>query len=123
MQDTTLNMMVYRLFMMAAICFAAYISMSNANCNLKIQTCAVSCQPNSQARIDCETKCGAKLTDPAITPDGKMCIGNCLREFVNDCMGDCTENCNDEPWIWENLSTPKQWTKFKHRLLFTISQC
>ena len=78
---------------MAAICFAAFTSMSEANCKLQLEACNISCASNNQTKRDCETECNEEASEaaenPAVTFNGTVCVDICFGTWEVDCNGEC----------------------------------
>ena len=78
---------------MAAICFVAFTSMSDANCNLQFETCNDSCASNNQTKFDCETECNEEASEiaenPAVKFNVTMCFDICLGQSEADCKDQC----------------------------------
>ena len=113
------NMMIYQLFMMAAISFAAFISMSDANCMMQFEACNVSCASNNQTKLDCETECNEEASEaaenPAVTFNGTDCVDICFGNWEADCNGgcrvrkrDCIDGCTRNLTTYFNTRSANQ---------------
>ena len=90
--------MINPLFIAAAIGFVAFKSMSDATCNLKYDTCNVSCAvPNNRTKRICQIECELETLEVeenlALKHNESMCVENCLTdpEEVTECQEQCLE--------------------------------
>ena len=89
-------MMIYQLFIAAAIGYVAFTSMSDANCKLRFDTCIESCAvPNNRTKRICELECELETLEieenSALTHNESICVEKCLTD--PDVITDCQEGC------------------------------
>ena len=90
--------MIYQLFIAAAIGFATFTSISDANCKFWFDTCVESCAvPNNRTTRICQLECELETLEieanPALTHNETMCIEKCLTD--PDVVTDCQERCQE----------------------------
>ena len=93
-----LRMMIYQLFIAAAIGFVMFTSISDANCKFWFDTCVGSCAvPNNRTIRICQLECELETLEieanPALTHNETMCVEKCLTN--PDVVTDCQEGCEE----------------------------
>ena len=91
-------MMIYQLFIAAALGFATFTSISDANCKFWFDTCVGSCAvPNNRTIRICQLECELETLEieanPASTHNDTMCVEKCLTD--PDVVTDCQEGCEE----------------------------
>ena len=89
-------MMIYQIFIAAAIGFVALTSISDANCKLRLDNCIESCAvPNNRTKRICELECELETLEieenSALTHNETICVEKCLTD--PDVITDCQEGC------------------------------
>ena len=89
-------MMIYQIFIAAAISFVAFTSISDANCKLRLDNCIESCAvPNNRTKRICELECELETLEieenSALTHNETICVEKCLTD--PDVITDCQEGC------------------------------
>ena len=91
-------MMIYQLFIAAAVGFVMFTSISDANCKFWFDTCVGSCAvPNNRTIRICQLECELETLEieanPALTHNETMCVEKCLTD--PDVVTDCQEGCQE----------------------------